>query len=175
MTESQREKERRKRWRKRAAILDEQAATVHLCAYCAGQLVLVSDSAVYQKSYGGHVWMCVPCDAWVGCHRGGYLPKGRVAKADLRKLKIEAHRLFDRLWRAAIELRGWTQHDARKAAYQWLAEAMGIDVKLCHIGMFDEAQTRQVIEICGDPRAHRKELISAAVGHRAELMRSSVL
>lgn len=148
MTDGEREKKRRQRQRRRDLVLAEQAAAVLSCAYCEGQLILVPDEAVYQRSYGGHVWWCQPCEAFVGCHRGGYLPKGRVAKAELRKLKIEAHRLFDRFWRAAIKLRGWSQHDARKAAYQWLADSMGIEVKLCHIGMFDEAQTRQVIEIC---------------------------
>lgn len=161
MTDGRREKERARRRRKREEVLATQAAAVYLCAYCAGQLILVPDTAVYQRSYGGHVWWCQPCEAFVGCHNGGYLPKGRVAKAPLRKLKIEAHALFDRLWKAAIELRGWSQHDARKAAYQWLAEAMGLSVELCHIGMFDEDQTRQVIEICNDPRAHRRELVAA--------------
>lgn len=153
MTDGEREKKRRQRQRKRAEVLATQAAAVHLCAYCAAQLILVPDTAVYQRSYGGHVWWCQPCEAFVGCHKGGYMPKGRVAKAGLRKLKIEAHALFDAFWKAAIELRGWSQHDARKAAYQWLADAMGLSVELCHIGMFDDEQTQRVIEICREQRA----------------------
>lgn len=31
----------------------------------------------------------------------------------------------------------------RKEAYKWLADAMGIDCKDCHIGMFSEEQCRE--------------------------------
>lgn len=148
MTDGGRKKEKARHQRKRAEVLATQANAVHLCAYCTAELILVPDTAVYQRSYGGHVWWCQPCEAFVGCHKGGYLPKGRVAKAGLRKLKIEAHALLDAFWMAAIELRGWSKHDARKAAYHWLAEAMGLSSELCHIGMFDDEQTRRVIEIC---------------------------
>jgi hypothetical protein len=35
----------------------------------------------------------------------------------------------------------------RREAYQWLAGAMGISSKVCHIGMFDVAQCEKVVEV----------------------------
>jgi hypothetical protein len=37
---------------------------------------------------------------------------------------------------------------SRRGAYRWLAEQMGITGDDCHIGMFDVAQCRRVVEIC---------------------------
>ena len=119
-----------------------------LCDYCGGPTLFVSDAAVYSRSYGSMIYLCKPCDAWVGVHKDTKIPKGRLAKAELRKLKIEAHHEFDPLWRAAMRLRGWTQKEARKRAYQWLATILGIEFNKCHIGMFDEEQCRRTIYIC---------------------------
>lgn len=120
------------------------------CHYCGRNAILVDDSAVYSKSYGGKVWLCRHCSAWVGTHRNSprHLPLGRLAKADLRRQKIIAHDLFDALWRAAMQHRKWSKSLARLSAYSWLAREMGIDKKHCHIGMMDEAQTQRVIDIC---------------------------
>ncbi len=122
---------------------------VVLCPYCGALAECVEDTAVYQRSYGGWVWLCRPCEAWVGSHKGSktHIPLGRLATAELRKLKIEAHALFDPLWRAAMKHREWSQAHARGKAYAWLSKKMGIDRAECHIGMFDEARCRTAIEI----------------------------
>lgn len=36
----------------------------------------------------------------------------------------------------------------RRAGYRWLAARLGIPEDQCHIGMFDVAMCRRVIEIC---------------------------
>lgn len=46
---------------------------------------------------------------------------------------------FDWLWRKHYFSRG--------GAYRWLAEQMGLDVKLTHIGMFDVEQCQKVIDV----------------------------
>lgn len=123
---------------------------VPTCNYCGRKAVLVLDDEVYAQSYGGHVWLCRPCKAWVGTHKNSprHAALGRLAKAELRRMKITAHAHFDALWTAAMKLRGWNKGVARVAAYRWLAREMEMDMKSCHIGMFDEAQTARVIEIC---------------------------
>lgn len=148
MTEGQREKKRRKRARVRQRKIEEQLSAVVPCPYCTVQAKCVPDSFVYGRSYGSHIWWCSPCNAYVGCHKGTYIAKGRLSNAALRKLKVEAHALFDPFWKTAVELRGWTQSHARHMAYSWLSGAMGIRVVDCHIGMFDDEQTLRVIEIC---------------------------
>jgi hypothetical protein len=121
-----------------------------ICPYCSIPAVLIPDSQVYRKSYGSYVWNCDPCKAWVGVHRGSprYAPLGRLATAELRALKVKAHAAFDAYWQAAISLRGWTKTRARYSAYKWLSEQLGIEMGLCHIGMFDEATTQRVIDVC---------------------------
>lgn len=123
---------------------------VPMCPYCRMSAILKPDSAVYRRSYGGMVWLCVPCEAWVGCHRNSkrHAPLGRLAKAPLRVLKVRAHAEFDALWQAAMRLRGWTKTEARLRAYTWLAGEMGLQVVHTHIGFFDEAQTQRVIDLC---------------------------
>jgi hypothetical protein len=121
-----------------------------LCDYCGAPAVLTDDSLVYNRSYGSFVWLCRPCGAWVGVHRNSphYHPLGRLANAELRAAKIKAHAAFDPLWKAAMQLRGWSQGEARGRAYRWLGRYMGVPPAKCHIGMFDEQQCVQVVEAC---------------------------
>ncbi len=125
------------------------------CPYCRRASILVSDAAVYKRSYGRHVWLCPICRAYVGCHKGGFHPLGRLANADLRALKVQAHALFDPYWQAATKLRGWSRHKARRAAYAWLADEMGIPMDQCHIGYFGLQETQLVIDICMEAKAHK--------------------
>lgn len=121
------------------------------CPYCEALAEWVPDSEVYQgRSYGGMIYLCRPCDAYVGCHKHqdgtpGDRPKGRLANAELRKLKIQVHHFFDPIWTAAIEKRGWSRSRARGAAYKWLAANTGIAPADCHVGMMDNAQCKIAI------------------------------
>ena len=120
------------------------------CDYCGKSAVLVPDTEVYSRSYGGRVWRCLPCGAWVGCHKNSkrFIPLGRLANAELRKAKIEAHAAFDPLWKAVAERDQINQFRARNRGYAWLAEMMGMDQEQCHIGKFDAAQCGRVVELC---------------------------
>lgn len=122
---------------------------VVLCPYCGAQALLVDDTEIYPRSYGGKVWLCRPCCAWVGCHKNSSnnVPLGRLAKSNLRQLKIKAHALFDPLWKAAIKHRGWTQAHARGKAYSWLSQKMNIPRAECHIGMMDEQRVQLAIDV----------------------------
>src|ERR1700677_2903088 len=63
-----------------------------ICPYCGGTSIFLNSSA---KIYGGRdygpVWYCDKDQAWVGCHRGTMSPLGRLANAELRKLKMNVH------------------------------------------------------------------------------------
>lgn len=114
------------------------------CPYCGAESEWVDDVIVYGKSYGGKVYLCRTCAAWVGCHKQGKhdKPLGRLANADLRKLKVRCHALFDPIWQQAAKTRGMK---ARGLAYKWVAEGLGIDWNMCHFGEFDEATCRRAI------------------------------
>ena len=121
------------------------------CPYCGAEAVLLPDAAVYRSTYGGMVYVCIACKAWVGCHRRrdglpGNVPLGRLADAELRKLKIEGHSLFDNLCRSAITHRGWKKGKARAYAYKWLSAQTGIPAKECHFGMMDNDQCKKAIQ-----------------------------
>lgn len=124
------------------------------CPYCDRPAGLVTGNAIYPNRpdlFGLKFWSCDPCKAHVGCHKAGAwlriggkkivsdgtLPLGRLANADLRKAKQEAHAAFDPLWKSRTM--------TRKLAYQWLADAMGISFDNCHIGMFDVDGCRAVV------------------------------
>jgi hypothetical protein len=120
-----------------------EAPTV-MCPYCLGRAVLADSAEVYRGTSYGFIWICRPCQAYVGTHKlsAVHFPLGRLANAELRAIKIKAHAAFDPRWRYR------KTHGSRKDAYKWLAEQLGIPVKECHIGWFDVADCKRVIEVC---------------------------
>ena len=116
------------------------------CHYCDQAADYVDSSEVYGRSYG-MMYLCRPCLAWVGVHKGTNKPLGRLANKELREWKIKAHAAFDPLWKKKM-LKGFSKKEARNAGYRWLAKQMGICREDCHIGMFDVEQCKQVVEIC---------------------------
>jgi zinc-finger-containing domain len=121
-----------------------------ICPYCGKEAEWVPDKSVYAKSYGGYVYACFKCDAFIGCHKQGEHkdPYGSLANASLRRLRVEAHALFDPLWKQAQRSRKWKKADARRKAYAWLAREMGISIMDCHIGMFRDNDVKRAIAIC---------------------------
>ena len=122
-----------------------------LCEYCGHPAERLRGSELYpgrEDLRCRFFWVCRPCGAWVGCHlpntRLGFTgrePFGRLANAELRQLKQQAHATFDPLWQSK-------HFKTRHRAYNWLANQLGIERQFCHIGMFDETQCRRVIEVC---------------------------
>jgi hypothetical protein len=124
------------------------------CPYCSSPAVLVDGRALYPHRDDLAIrrfWRCAPCRAHVGCHRegarvftgktyvisDGTVPYGRLANAELRRVKHEAHEAFDALWRSG--------QLTRTMAYSWLSDKLGIPFEQCHIGMFDVDQCKAVI------------------------------
>lgn len=107
------------------------------CPYCGCQAEFVDSSVVYHGRSYGMVYLCRPCDAYVGTHKSTDKPLGRLANACLREKRKAAHQAFDRIWKAG--------YMPRSAAYGWLSKNMGLSVKDTHIGMFDELQCDAVI------------------------------
>lgn len=117
------------------------------CDYCGLAARLVTGAKIYPDRpdlASNFLWYCEDCQAWVGCHNGGAIPKGRLANAALRRMKIQAHRHFDNIWK------NWkgSKTKRRGKAYRMLAHKMGLTVEECHIGKFNIDQCRQVIDIC---------------------------
>lgn len=115
-----------------------------ICPYCGQFSLLVGGQKIYphrRDLYGKLFFLCEPCDAYVGCHQGTTNPLGRLANAELRAAKKQAHAAFDPIWKSGQKKRG--------SAYAWLADQLGIDKRECHIGMMDAETCRRVVEVCG--------------------------
>lgn len=113
------------------------------CPYCGDSAKMVGGDVIYphrRDLYEKKFYQCAPCDAYVGCHPGTTNALGRLANAELRAAKMEAHAAFDPMWKSGAKKRG--------GAYAWLADALEMDKKQCHIGMFDVADCRRVVAAC---------------------------
>ena len=112
-----------------------------ICPYCGEDSKLVNGEAVYphrRDLYRKRFYLCDACDAYVGCHGTTAAPLGRLANAELRKARMEAHRCFDRIWKSGVA--------SRSQAYAWLAAQLELSTDACHIGMFDEDLCRRTVE-----------------------------
>lgn len=111
-----------------------------ICPYCHQFARLVDSAIVYGRSYG-KMWLCSPCRAWVGVHKNSlsHKPLGRLANAELREWKQQAHRAFDPLWTLG--------RMSRWSAYRRAARLMGR--KEIHIGEFDVEDCRRLITVLG--------------------------
>lgn len=68
---------------------------------------------------------------------------------ELRNLRIQAHRKFDRIWQTGII--------TRENAYRWFADSFGLSLKDAHIGMCSEYRCKELIRLCDEvlARNHR--------------------
>lgn len=112
-----------------------------ICPYCGNPSAVVRGNVIYphrRDLWGKVFYQCAPCDAYVGTHRDGK-PLGRLANRQLRIAKMQAHSVFDALWKDGTM--------TRSKAYAWLSKAMGLPADQTHIGMFDVGQCLRVEQL----------------------------
>lgn len=109
------------------------------CPYCKNLVEWVENKEVYGRNYGKSVmiWLCKPCDAYVGCHNNTRTPLGSMANRELRTWRKKAHASFDPIWK--------TGKIKRARAYGFLKRRFGFDV---HIGEADELLCQEIIQLC---------------------------
>lgn len=114
------------------------------CPYCGKISVLRNASYVYSgNALEKYVYVCSgypQCDAYVGVHEGSLRPKGTLANGDLRHKRIQAHRLFDAIWRHQIM--------SRKDAYRWIQDIFCLTSEQAHIGQFSEYRLDCLMQEC---------------------------
>ncbi|MBP3595289.1 MAG: hypothetical protein J6J44_12215 [Lachnospiraceae bacterium] len=114
------------------------------CPYCGRNAVLRSARYVYKDAaFEKNLYVCSgypECDAYVGVHEGTQVPKGTLANGDLRHKRIEAHRLFDAIWKNGVF--------SRKDAYRWMQDVFCLTDTQAHIGEFSEYRCDCLIEEC---------------------------
>ena len=131
------------------SLVSESLPITVVCPYCGKNAKLVDSKEVYGKSYG-MIWLCKPCDAYVGCHKNSkqHKPKGRLANKELRSWRMKAHDAFDPLWQRKMRKEKCSKSVARKAGYKWLAGELGIPYEECHISWLTIEQCQMVVKIC---------------------------
>lgn len=88
-------------------------------------------------------YVCDSCGNWVGCHANSAKPLGVPANAGVRFMRVRLHEMLDPLWQNAgdryfnADDRAAMRGMARRRVYGFLAAALGIPFKDCHVGMFD--------------------------------------
>lgn len=125
-----------------------------ICPYCFSDTEYVNSKEVYGNKIGkksGMIYVCRSCSAYVGVHKGTNNALGRLANAELREAKMEAHYWFDQISRTGIINEVWPVFikgiSNRSKSYLWLSRHLNIIVEDCHIGMFDVDMCLNVIKI----------------------------
>lgn len=116
------------------------------CPYCKKEAEWVENKEIYGKNYGKSVmvYLCQPCNAYVGCHNNTRKPLGIMANADTRKWRQKAHAVFDPLWQKIFK-RNSTKRLNREAMYNRISNAFGCRV---HIAESDIDRCKKIIEWC---------------------------
>lgn len=120
------------------------------CHYCGKNAKLVEfghKDYPYEANYGW-IHICVPCQAWVGCHRQGKTAMGFLANKELREARQKAHQAFDPLWRRKQKRDGCSAQTARSCGYSWLASEMCLSLDRMHIGKLSLKECEQVVALC---------------------------
>lgn len=131
------------------------------CPDCGGKMYLRAKPSTWK---GGNPWVYLcehragGCGGLMSAHPDG-TPQGIPAPAELRQARRVTHGVFDRLWLDAPSLyyvieeqdeRGRERaianirRAARKRAYAWLADHLGLTADECHIGKLDIATLRLI-------------------------------
>lgn len=111
-----------------------------ICPYCGGETVFTDSAEIYRGVSYGMIYLCRPCMAYCGVHKGTNMSLGRIADKDLREAKKQAHYWFDQIAKTG-------KKGTRQNAYRWLASKMGREEELTHIGMFDIDECMEVVDI----------------------------
>ena len=131
--------------------LQKDIITAKICGYCLTPTEMHPMGEFYNNdmaNYAGKfIYHCPNCLAYVGTHKDSTEALGRVASPALRTLRIQAHAVFDPIWKELMN-RGYTKVEARTGAYIWLSRYMGTLVEETHIGYFTEQQCIDAIYYC---------------------------
>jgi hypothetical protein len=135
------------KWRggslKQKRLQGKRAAGYAPCVECGGRGRPVSGDVVYPHRTHLHkkIFYLCDCGAYVGSHEKSGEPLGYPCGYDSRRARNRAHAAFDPLWECKL-------FPDRRAAYAWLASAMGIDPLICHIAKMGLSDSNRVTRLC---------------------------
>ena len=106
------------------------------CPYCQKEAKWIPNEQVYGLRFGKSYmcWYCFEDDAYVGCHENSKRPLGTMANKELRKWRMEAHKVIDPLWKS--------KKFSRAKVYKTLKDVFGYEV---HVGESDIETCKEII------------------------------
>jgi hypothetical protein len=124
-------------------LLDSGKEEKHRTIYCCGcgleiQARLTNGSEIYPHRRDLHelpFWKCDGCRNYVGCHHktsDRTRPLGIIPTPQIRKARIEVHRVVDALWRGG--------RFTRRDVYKTISEAIGRHYHSAEIRSIEEAR-----------------------------------
>ena len=107
-----------------------------ICPFCNKKAIWCENKEIYGRNYGKSymIYLCKPCDSYVGCHNNTKNPLGTMANRETREFRNKAHSVFDKLWNNKKE---------RKLAYLKISNQLGYEV---HIGCSNITQCEDIIK-----------------------------
>lgn len=109
-----------------------------ICPFCNQQAEWCANEAIYGRNFGRSymMYLCKPCDAYVGCHNNTTVPLGTMANREMREWRKKAHAVIDPLWRNGKHKRG--------EVYAKLSKAVGFEF---HVGESDIEMCKYIINL----------------------------
>ncbi|AJX19710.1 hypothetical protein AQ910_24140 [Burkholderia pseudomallei] len=122
-----------------------------VCDYCGAKALLArfGDDAYPYREDHGELWICSPCDAWIGVFPRSrrHVPLGRLANAELRHAKSELHAALEPLVAAKMRRDGCNAFEARAKGIRWLATQLGLDAASSTIHTLDLDACRHALRL----------------------------
>ena len=112
-----------------------------LRCHCGSHVVLRdADEVCAVHREGAKAYVCARypvCDSYVMAHPGTLEPMGSLAGPELRRLRYEAHRQFNKIYECGLM--------SKQEAYRWLAGVVQAPMRHAHIGHLNDYYCREVI------------------------------
>jgi len=131
-----------------------------LCDYCGAPAVLTragEEGYPYREDHGP-VWVCSPCQAWIGvmARSTRHVPLGRLADAALREAKSRLHEVLEPLVARKVRRDGVNAFEARSKALRWVSTELGFDPPPPTIHAFSLDQCQHAIRYVETFLANRR-------------------
>jgi hypothetical protein len=133
---------------KRKAAVAKIQFVEPICMECDRRAYMVTGLLAYphKPEWSKRIFWKCECGALASCHPGTAIAAARPASGATRYARKMAHDAFDAIWEAKAGIGSLASSRARKNAYRWLAEQMGLEV--VHIGWLGREDCERVVRIC---------------------------
>ncbi len=103
------------------------------CRIVTGQVIYPHRSDLHSLKF----WQCPDCSGYVGAHKGTDYPLGIIVSKDVKRARVEIHKILDAPWKSG--------RIKRKTLYSHLSRALGYKYHTATIKTIEEARRVYVV------------------------------